>query len=373
LRPSEAKIELARSNLWHDGSRLKSSQEHQILFGHVQEDTSLEASLAFGARALCIGSGGETAFDLLLGGAKDVVAIDINPAQALLVHLKAAVLRNLSSAEINAAFLENGTEAYKKIRSRLPREVTDYFDRHLGDLSNGLVNAGRIDKDLRRAMRLFQKFVHSRKQIERLIQQPTVEDQARYFAAHWNNGRLNLGLKLAFHPIVLNRVFGKQFGSLAPRTFADQVKSDLEKVLTTVPLEDNPYVWQTFFSTYPPDGLPSWLTPFGHRRMAQVISRLGLEVGDVSDWMLQQTEPLINLVCLSNILDGASDDDRSRLMKGLSRAIAEGGYVVARSLFDRPIGLDKISDGQLTRVEISDWIDRSLICRNVEVYRWSTR
>jgi S-adenosylmethionine:diacylglycerol 3-amino-3-carboxypropyl transferase len=358
--------------VWEQGSRLESSGGRQILFGHVQEDTSLEGSLAFGTRALCIASGGETAFDLLLGGAKDVVVIDINPAQALLVHFKSAVFRYLPSSEINPAFNTDARSAYREIRDKLPKPATDYFDGHLPDISRGLVHCGKIDRDLKRAMGLFQRFVHPRRKIEALIGQPTIPQQAEYYAKHWNTGRTRLGLKLAFSPFMLNRVFGKQFGGLAPKEFGDQVRRDLEQVLTSVPLEDNPFVWQTFFGKYPEDGLPAWLTPFGHSRMAQVISRLGIEVDDISDWMLRQTEPTISLVCLSNVLDGSNDDEKRRLIDGLSRAVTNDGRVVARSLFDRPIGLESLSGGRLKRVEVTDWVDRSIMCRNVELYRWST-
>ncbi len=221
-------------------------------------------------------------------------------------------------------------------------------------------------------MNLFQQFVHSRKKIQTLIEQPTIEAQARYFSNQWNTPHFRLGLKLAFNPLVLKRVFGRQFGSLAPKQFGDQVRQDLEKVLTTVPLEDNPYVWQTFFGSYPEDALPDWLTPFGHRRMAQVISRLGLEVGDVADWMSVQPEPLLTLVCLSNVLDSGGEPERKRLIEGLHKTMLPGGHVVARSLFNHPIGLDHLSQSRLVRVDVSGWVDRSLMCRNVEVYRWST-
>ena len=174
-----ASIELAtRPNIWLQGSRLKDGQGSQILFGRVQEDTSLEASLAYGRRALCIASGGETAFDLLLGGARDVVSIDINPAQAILVHFKSSLFRHLPGPEINDAFTKDARPAYQKIKGKLPKEVTQYVDSHLSDYAHGLVHCGKIDRDLRKAMGLFHSFVHPRRRIEALIEQPSLDEQA---------------------------------------------------------------------------------------------------------------------------------------------------------------------------------------------------
>jgi S-adenosylmethionine:diacylglycerol 3-amino-3-carboxypropyl transferase len=356
--------------VWEQGSRLQSAGGHRILFGHVQEDTSLEASLAYNGRALCIGSGGETAFDLLLGGAKDVVAIDVNPAQSLLVRLKSAVFRHLPPDEINRAFTLDARPAYKRLQPHLPREVNEYFDHHLDDLASGLIHSGQIDRDLRKAMRLFQKLVLPRRRIEELIVQATLDEQARYFAKNWNTARVRLGLNLAFKPFVLKRVFGREFGSLAPKEFGEQVKRDLAQVLTTVPLEDNPYVWQTFLGEYPSAGMPPWLTEFGHRRMAQVISKLGIETGDVADWMIRQPEPTLGLVCLSNVLDASKEVEKLRMIDGLSRTLIPGGKVVVRSLFDRPSGLAVLSGGRLAPISTGDWMDRSVICRHVELYRW---
>lgn len=370
----EASIETqSAAKLWETAGRVTEGGSHEILFGRVQEDTSLEASYARGARALCIASGGETAFDLLLGGAKDVIAIDINPAQVLLVHLKAALFRNLPPEAIDTAFLHDARPAFARLRQNLPPEVNDYFQAHPEALAGGLVHAGRIDRSLTLGMKLLQTFFVPRRRIERLLSQPNLQEQQQAYREHAKSLRSRLGLKLGFHPLVLRRIFGSQLGSLAPAEFGDKVRRDFETVFTTVPAWDNPYLWQTMLGRYPEQGMPGWLTPFGHSRMRQVISRLGLETGDVAEWLLARDEPTLDLVCLSNVTDMAGDDEKRRLIDGFAEALKPGGRVVARSLFDTPIGLDRLSDGTLQREPIEGWTDRSMICRNVEVYRWSPR
>jgi len=66
--------------VWQKG-RLLGSGDPGVIFGFQHEDSATEAALfpsPGSGRALCIASGGETAFSLLAAGAAEVVAVDVN-------------------------------------------------------------------------------------------------------------------------------------------------------------------------------------------------------------------------------------------------------------------------------------------------------
>src|SRR5262252_7862567 len=73
-----------------------------VRYANCWEDAAVvSAGLAplEGARCLSIASAGDNALNLLAGGAAEVLAVDLNPAQLAVVELKAACFAGLSHGE----------------------------------------------------------------------------------------------------------------------------------------------------------------------------------------------------------------------------------------------------------------------------------
>ncbi len=353
------------SDFWRRGPLRRLRGEPEVMFGQVREDTALEGSLARG-RCLCIASGGETAFDLLLGGATHVVAVDVNPAQVWLVELKTAIIGRLPHDQVVTAMTGDARNAFNEIREQLSVEARVHFEGRPHALQRGLENCGKVDLMLLRLGRLFQSFVHSRPKVEGLLSQPTLHDQSQTFDAEWDTWRWRIAMSL------LSRRSSVRlgFGSSAVRDISDpDMRSfgrEIGLVLREVEACGNPYVWQALLGRFPPGVLPFWLAPEGFASLRSRLDRLELRVEDVADSLRSASTPY-DVVCLSNILDVTEASYPEVMARALTKGTAPGSLVVARSFFPFRKNLVELSQGALASKETPEWTDRSFFCRNVSL------
>ena len=344
---------------WRKGPFRWLSREPEVMFGQVREDTSLEESIATG-RILCIASGGDLAFACLAAGATNVVAIDVNPAQAYLVELKVAAFRKLEYREILGAMTRDARPFYDCLRTDLSEGARKYFDARPQRLARGLQNAGKIDESIRRLMRVFHLFVHRETRVRRLLEKGDMDG--------WSSRRWRAALGLLLSRTTLTAVFGKRFGEAAPTGYAGDFRIEMERVLRDLPPQTNPFAWQCFTGTYPPGVLPNWLTEEGAEKVRRNLARLTLKVGDIIEFLAESGPESFDRIYLSNILDGAGTEYKESLAKALAPALKPGGDAVSRSFFPGRSGLDKFCQPSLVRQDAPGHTDRSFFCRYVEVF-----
>ena len=351
---------------WREGPLRSLKRGPKVVFAQVREDVSLESSFARG-RTLCIASGGDTAFSLLATGAEGVVAVDINPAQVWLVQLKLAAIRELPYDSLLNAMTGDARSGFAQVRASVPCEAAAYFDRHRRDLERGLQNCGDVERNFPRLVRLFEFCVVRRRYVDALLALENPSDQSSLFAARWNSWRWRAANNVAFSRMAVRLALGAGFARAGPGSFATEFRDSMARVLADIPAASNPYVWQTFRGRYPPGVLPPWLTETGIEALRPRLERLSPVVGDVAEVLRASASEPFDLVCLSNVLDGATDDYRRALVDSILVGTRPGSTVIRRSFFDSGLSLVEVGRGRLKTKDIPDWTDRSFFCRHVEI------
>src|SRR2546427_6810756 len=125
----------------------------EVIFGQVREDAAVEvAALALCEQpeaVFCIGSGGCTAFSLLIGATEKLHVVDINPAQVRLLELKKAAFECLPYPAVLRCMTTDARPAYPALRPFLTPEASAFWDQRGGLLALGLNQCGLVDRKLR--------------------------------------------------------------------------------------------------------------------------------------------------------------------------------------------------------------------------------
>ena len=157
VRPEEARGEPEGSATGLEGpgrSEVRAALDLSVLrYSQVWEDHRvLEQGLGVGAGddVLSVGSAGDNVLALLLRNPRQVIAVDMSPAQIALLELKAAALRHLdhdgfarllgardASGEARLALFE---------RLRLPAAARRYWEAHEDVLRSGVIWSGRLER-----------------------------------------------------------------------------------------------------------------------------------------------------------------------------------------------------------------------------------
>lgn len=267
----------------------------------MYEDCSLEVDLLpAGGRSFCIASAGCTALALAARG-DSVTAVDINPAQV-------AYLR--------------------------------------GRLAGAACAEGAVERLLARARAAGWVVGWSRRTREAFCDLDDTEKQARLWREALDNVRFRAATAFTLSPLVLRRVYAREFTSALPRRFNVALRRRLERGFGRHPNRDNPYA-RLLLLGVPPTAAP--------------ISNASVDVvhADAAQYLERCSPASFDGFSLSNALDGASAGYGARLMRAVKRAGTPHAVIVLRSIAEptRP------DDGRWARR------DRSLIWGSVRVER----
>ena len=128
-------------------------QDEVLRYSQVWEDHHLlEEAFSLGPsdHVLSICSAGANALALLAQAPASVTAVDLNPTQTALLHLKVAGITHLHYDEfivlMGARTGRPRWQLYQQIRHALPDPVQHYWDRQRVDIEAGLLGAGKLER-----------------------------------------------------------------------------------------------------------------------------------------------------------------------------------------------------------------------------------
>jgi S-adenosylmethionine-diacylglycerol 3-amino-3-carboxypropyl transferase len=366
--------------LWaagHLGKRTKG--EPEVVFGQVREDAAVEvAALAACERpgvVFCIGSGGCTAFSLLIAGPARVHAVDINPAQLHLIEIKKAAFERLSYPDLLLCLSVDARPFYPDLRSSLTEAARVFWDRRPHLLALGLNQCGIIERKLKQVMRLLLPLLQGRQRLDAMFRQEDLSGQRSFYLRHWDNWRWKLLFQWGLSRPVLRLLFGPAFLAPLPADIQRLMKEQVDAAFLGSPLSENGYLWQTFLGRYPPGekGLPIYLQPEHHSAIRAGMDRLHPVCADAAAWLAEQPPASIGFFALSNILEVTTSDYAARLAGSILHAAAPGAVVCLRSIFPPgPHDVRRQSERLTLDRELSDALalkNRSPFCRFIQVLR----
>jgi S-adenosylmethionine-diacylglycerol 3-amino-3-carboxypropyl transferase len=323
----------------------------------------------------CIGSGGCTAFSLLVARPARLLIADINPAQVHLLALKKAAFAQLDEAPARACLLHDARPFYAQLRPHLNADAQEFWDQRSSLLRRGLNQSGVGEQSLRRAMRLFRGFVHARATIHAALNQSDLSEQQHFYRMRWTNWRWNWALRVGLSKTILRLIYGNAFLRALPDDFAALIRGNLERVFTAFPTCENGYLWQTFLSEYPPHecALPSYLQAENHFAIKSGLRQTEIHCAEAAMFLRQQPPRSLGFFACSNILEVSSRDHAAQLIEAIAHAASRGALVCFRWIFPPPqdiiVLLDAAFSHQQELSESLSQLDRSLFCKFIRIYR----
>jgi S-adenosylmethionine-diacylglycerol 3-amino-3-carboxypropyl transferase len=318
--------------------------DDRLMYAQNWEDSQLERSaLAIGAedRVIAIAGGGETVMTLLAEGPRRLQAVDRNPAQVQLLLLKLAVALQLPGDRASA-FL-GGSETNDRLATfdalDLPAETERFWRGRPEQIRKGVISQGRIERYFA-VLRWLLRLVHSRRRIDQLFEQPTLEAQQRFFRDTWDTPGWRR-IFLLTHKRVLDRALDPSFYRYVEgRNLPEEMRKRAEWALTQLPIANNYFLSWIFRGRYPAgaDKGPPFLQPATAAALKRNAGRLETHLADVRDFLRAQPDSSCDKFYLSNVGEWLGEDDVTPFFEEVIRVARNGAVVCYRALMvDRPL------------------------------------
>ena len=343
------------------------------LWIQVEEDIDVTVAglgkIVPNGRILCIVSGGCSIAGLLLAGAREVVAVDINSAQLGVARLKLVSLARLSADEFYDLWLRDSSTRrqgiYQKIRRDLGKDDRRWLDNWLPAISDGipLVDAGGMEgvgseikrthpelyRKLRQWLQSGENSVSFLEETARLVAELRQERSERHFgsSADSESDDRNVSAEMKAH-------FIERFRFL----------------IRSLPIVGNPYLAHLLLGTYPAFAMLPYFTDTGRRLLRNKLDDVTLLESDLSDAVASMQSGSLDGADISNVGDYLPPTEWERLLYGLRRVVRFGGVVVHRNfIWNEPYA---VSPGFRREVTLSRRLhtrDRSFVYRAFTVDR----
>jgi S-adenosylmethionine-diacylglycerol 3-amino-3-carboxypropyl transferase len=140
---------------------------------------------------LSIASAGCNALSLLLAGAKQVVAVDLNPAQIALVHLKKQAITHCTHEEYRTLMgvdqAEDPIHRYRSIREHLDLTTKEFWDANEELLKVGIIHVGKLDRYFKVFQQQFIQKMVPKEELEKYLHSACLEEQSLFFERYFSH------------------------------------------------------------------------------------------------------------------------------------------------------------------------------------------
>ena len=292
-----------------------------IRYSQCWEDTEvLLESLDIQENDICFGilSAGDNVFSMLAENPKKVVALDISFPQIALAKLKKEVFNSLSYEEMlefmGVMKSDKRIEIYDRIKENLDKEVKEYWDFNKEAIQKGIIHAGKFEKFFKIFRKKILPFVHSKKQIEKLLEKKSRQERIEYYDKYWNNFRWKLMFKLFFSKYIVGKLGrDKEFFRYAEKNISEEMKERSRYALCELNPYENPYINYILTGNYRKDCLPYFLRKENFDKIRKNLHKVEILQSSVEEY-LDQIDFKIDKFNLSDIFEYMSAENYSKLM-----------------------------------------------------------
>jgi S-adenosylmethionine-diacylglycerol 3-amino-3-carboxypropyl transferase len=276
-----------------------------------------------------VGSGGENSLSLLARAPRQVIAVDLSPAQNACLELKAAGFRSLSHPEllelVGVSPSRRRGDLYERARRHLTEAARAYWDSNRAGIERGLLGLGKFENYFRMFRRWILPLMHSRQTVEALFEPRSWAERQRFYDNRWNNWRWRWLCRLFFSRFLLGHL-GRD-----PRFF-DYVEGDVAKpilartvnALTESDPARNPYLQWIACGRFM-TALPFAWRAENFAAIKSHVDRLEIELASVESYLDGAADASIDRFNLSDIFEYISPASSERLFEAVARCGRIGG------------------------------------------------
>jgi len=287
---------MARKELW---LKLKSEIEtrasfDKIRYAQVWEDADvlIEAlDIQPTDTVLSIASGGDNAFALLAQNPQKVYAVDLSDAQIEICNRRKDMYKNLS------------------------------WEEHIRVLQDEILPHGKFENYLRGFSKKVLPLIHSKKNIEKLLEPKSLEERVKFYNEVWDNRRWRLMFKLFFSRFIMGRLGrDKEFFKFVEGSVADRILSRTKHALTALDTSQNPYLHYILQGKYT-NALPYSLRPENYEKIRNNLNKIEFRKQSI-ELFIATHDGIVNAFNLSDIFEYMSQEGMDELYNNmLSKAV----------------------------------------------------
>lgn len=337
-----------------------------ILFSACNEDSRCEWR-AFGSiegkRVFCVTAGGGRVLNLVAAKPREILAVDLNPAQNALLELKIAGMRELDHAGY-LAFLgvrpaADRLAVYERLRPRLSSGAQRFFDLNRPLVDQGALLSGKLERFFGKLAKLM-RIAHPLG-LARLFAFDDIEEQRRFLAGWqmlpWRVLAQNLSRRSVMQAFSGDPGFYRYVPEHVPlhRVIYERVYSHFWSHLA----RENPLMQIVFFGRYVYEpALPMYLNAASYERTRAALEHVRIETvtGTVDDALEYGSSAGFDAFSISDISSYLDDEAHGRLFDRVLRAARPGAALCSRSnIYHRPLSAE-----QARRIDRDPQLERQL-------------
>jgi S-adenosylmethionine-diacylglycerol 3-amino-3-carboxypropyl transferase len=278
-----------------------------------------------------VGSGGENSLSLLSRAPRQVVAVDISPAQNACLELKAAGFRGLSHPEllefVGVRPSQRRVQLYQQVRRHLTDEARSYWDLNRRIIDGGLVAAGKFENYFALFRRWVLPLIHSRRTVAALFEPRSRPERQRFYRERWNNWRWRVLCQLFFSRFVMGHL-GRDphFFDYVEGEVAKPILARTEHALAEVDPSRNPYLQWIACGRFL-NALPHAWRAENFDAIRDSIDALEIRLISVEAYLAAAADASIDRFNLSDIFEYISAAGSEKLFADIVRCGRAGGRV----------------------------------------------
>lgn len=308
-----------------------------IRYAQCWEDADIlvKALDVAGRECLSIGSAGDNSFALLACGAKNVTAVEMNPAQVVCIELRKAAYMHLEHGEFLQLLGSRPCAAraglYAKLCGQLPESVRRVVEGAAWPRKEGMGGAGKFENYFRVFRDKVLPLAHTRARVDALLEGRGRDEREEFFNRHWNNRRWRMLFKMFFSRWMMGRL-GRDpaFFKYVDGNVAERIMARARHALCELDPAQNPYLHWILRGTHG-TALPLALRQeyFEPIRRALWEDRLRVVNASLEELFEMEPERKYDAFNLSDIFEYMSEAAYHKLLDeivGASRAGARLAY-----------------------------------------------
>jgi S-adenosylmethionine-diacylglycerol 3-amino-3-carboxypropyl transferase len=315
---------------------------------------------------LSIASAGDNSLALLTRRPKNVIALDLSPAQLACVELRVAAYRELEHREllelIGSTPGRHRASLYQRCRPILSPAARNFWDSHSSEIHNGIGAAGKFERYFARFRGLILPLVHVRSRVEALLRGGTRKERLAFHNRQWDTCRWRLLFRIFFSRFVMGRM-GRDpsFFTYVEGGVADRILARAKHAVTELNPAENPYL-QWIMTGRHTTALPLALRPEHFEVIRSNLDRLEWRCQSVEEFLQSQEGRTIDRFNLSDIFEYMSPDNYHRLLGQLASRGKIGGRLAYWNMLAPRSRPDSMSDQLRSMADLSQrlhWQDKA--------------
>ncbi len=293
-----------------------------------------------GSNILSIASAGDNAFALLKSDPEKLIAIDLNSEQLFLTELKQIAIKhfeyNAFLCFIGVSPCSDRIKMFISISPELSTPAQHFWRQNLQNIDKGIIFCGKFENYFWLFRKYILPLVHSKKDIRKLLNEKSADEQALFYKKKWNTFRWRLLFSLFFSKFVMGRVGrDREFLKQVEINVEEFIFSRAEKHLSEMYCQRNYFLRMILQGQYNIQ-LPFYLREENYKHIRKNINRLKLMQGYAQDAIIHGER--FDYMNLSNIFEymplSVFEETAASLHKGMqpSGKIAYWNLMVERKL-----------------------------------------